>query len=219
MAHVVLVALSRQRGQLGDEPVDGQLNVLHRPVGILAVRIEGGQGRGHGAEHAHRVGTQRERIKEALHVLVHEGVHLDAVLEPVEPLLVGQIPVDEQVGHLHEGRLLGQILDAVPAVAQDALLAVEEGDAAQGRTGVLESAVERDESGLSAELGDVQCHLAFRSPNDGQFNFLVFEGQAGVFTHGYVRCVPRKYTPARLLSRAGRKSGLFLGIPSPFSLS
>ena len=199
--------------------MDGQLNVLHRPVGILAVGIERGQGGGHGAQHAHRVGTERERIKEALHVLVHEGVHLDAVLEPVEPLLVGQVTVDEQVGHLHEGRLLGQILDAVPAVAQDALLAVEEGDAAQGRTGVLESAIERDESGLSAELGDVQCHLAFRSPNDGQFNFLVFEGQAGVFTHGYVRCVPRKYTPARLLSRAGRKSGLFLGIPSPFSLS
>ena len=219
VAHVVLVALGRQRGQLGDEPVDGQLDVLHGAVRILAVRVEGGQGGGHGAQHAHRVGAERERIEEALHVLVHEGVHLDAAFKPIEPLLIGQVAVDQEVGHLHKGRLLGQILNAVSTVAQDALLAIEEGDAAQRRPRVLESAVERDEPRLSAELGDVQRHLAFRSPNNGQFNFLVFEGQAGVFTHGYVRCVPRKYTPARLLSRAGRKSGFFFGILSSPRLS
>ena len=43
----------------------------------------------------------------------------------------GELAVDEQVGDLEVGRLLGQLLDRVAAVAQDAGLAVELGDGAR----------------------------------------------------------------------------------------
>ena len=94
-AHADDVHLSSQSGH-EEEAVDRQLDVLHRTVRVLAVRVERGQGGGHGAQHAHRVCPERESIEEPLHVLVHKGVHLDAALEPVETLLVRQVAVDEE---------------------------------------------------------------------------------------------------------------------------
>ena len=48
---------------------------------------------------------------------------------------VGQLAVDQQVGDLEVGRLLGQLLDRVAAVAQDAGVAVELGDGRLGGRG------------------------------------------------------------------------------------
>ena len=56
-------------------------------------------------------------------------------------LLVGQLALDDQVGDLEVVALLGQFLDRIAAVAQDALVAVDVGDAALARGGVGEGRV------------------------------------------------------------------------------
>ena len=55
--------------------------------------------------------------------------------------LVGgrQLAVDEQVAHLEEGRVLGQLVDRVAAVAQDAGVAVDVGDLRRAGRGVGEA--------------------------------------------------------------------------------
>ncbi len=60
-----------------------------------------------------------------------------------------QLAEEEQIRHLEERPVLGQLLDRVAPVAQDALVAVDEGDAAPARRRVLERRV----VGHQAEVG------------------------------------------------------------------
>jgi hypothetical protein len=46
--------------------------------------------------------------------------------EPIELRPCRELTPDQQVGDLEEGRVLGQLLDRVPAVTQDPFLAIEE---------------------------------------------------------------------------------------------
>src|SRR3546814_19951283 len=50
-------------------------------------------------------------------------------------LLGGQLAVDQEVRDLEVARLLGELLDRVAPIAQDAVLAVELGDRARGGRG------------------------------------------------------------------------------------
>jgi len=78
-------------------------------------------------------------------------------LQPGDVFLV-QRTVDEQVGDLEEVRLLGELLDGVPAVLQDALVAVDVGDRAAAGGGVDEAGVvDRQAGGVlaGADLADV----------------------------------------------------------------
>ena len=90
--------------------------------------------------------------------------------ELVELGLVGQAAEDQEPGGLDEGRALGELLDGDAAVAEDALLAVDEGDLARAGAGVAEAGVERDQAGLGAELGDVDGQLAFGPLDDRQLD-------------------------------------------------
>ena len=95
-------------------------------------------------------------VVEALHepladVLVDERVVGDFVHPLVELGLGGQFTVDEQVCHLEVGRVLRQVLNGVPPVAQDAVLAVEFGDGALCCGGGGERRVE--EPGAGEEFG------------------------------------------------------------------
>ena len=65
---------------------------------------------------------------------------------------VGRVPVDQEIGDLEERALLGELLDRDAAVAQDPLLAVDEGDRALARARVRIARVERDVAGLRAQL-------------------------------------------------------------------
>ena len=53
------------------------------------------------------------------------------VEHPLVELRLGrQLPVQQQVGDLEEGRVLGQLLDGIAAVLEDAQIAVDVGDGA-----------------------------------------------------------------------------------------
>ena len=82
-----------------------------------------------------------EALHELLDVLVHEGVDRDLVRPLVELRLRRQLAVEQQVGDLEVGRLLGELLDRIAAVLEDALVAVDEGDRAAARRRVHERRV------------------------------------------------------------------------------
>ena len=71
-----------------------------------------------------------ETVDEVLGGLVQHGVMRD-LPRPVLVLLRGrQFAVEQQVSDLQVGAMLGQGLDVVAAIAKDAFVAVNEGDAA-----------------------------------------------------------------------------------------
>ena len=70
-----------------------------------------------------------ETIDETLaHVFVNERVLGDVGLPAIELYGVGEFAVEQQVRHFEIGAVLGELLDGVTAMAQDARIAVEIGD-------------------------------------------------------------------------------------------
>ena len=112
--------------------------------------------RGHRAhQHAHRVRVVVEAVDEPLaHVLVDERVAGDVALPLGQLRAVGQLTVEQQVGHLQVGALLGELLDRVAAVAQDAVVAVEVGDRALAGRGLQVGRVVDEERGIELRIAD-----------------------------------------------------------------
>lgn len=72
-------------------------------------------------EHAHRVGVVREGVDGLLDPLRDGVVENDRRLEVRELLRGGEAAVDDEVGRLEVRGGLGELLDGVAAVAEDAL--------------------------------------------------------------------------------------------------
>src|SRR5262249_46582498 len=83
-----------------------------------------------------------------------------------ELLPARQLALDQQVRDLEEGAALGQLRDVVAAVAEDALLTVDERDRALAgaRVGIARS--EPDQPGPVAELADVERTFALGALDD-----------------------------------------------------
>lgn len=67
------------------------------------------------------MGVVRERVHRLLHRLRDRAVEEHGGLEVLELLRGGEAAVEDQVRHLQVGGGLGELLDWVPAVAEDAL--------------------------------------------------------------------------------------------------
>ena len=157
----------RQRGQLGDQPVDRDLDrVLVED--LVRVGVERAHAHHPRGEDRHRVRVRGERVEEVPHLLADERVMRDLPDEPIELLAARQLAPDQEVGDLEEGGVLGQLLDRVAAVAKDALLAVEEGDRARAGSGVGVARVVRDQPGRAAQPADVDRVVARGAAHDRQ---------------------------------------------------
>ena len=153
LAGRLLVRIGRDGGQLREQSDGGQLDLLG-VLGIERILVVGAQ-RVHGAgEHRHRVRVTREAVEEAFEVLVQQRVPPDLVGEILELRRRRELPVDQQIAHLDEGGLLGELLDRDAPVAQDALVAVDVGDGRLGGRGVDEAAVEGRQSGFGEEFAE-----------------------------------------------------------------
>ena len=161
LALLVPVDERTQRRHLGDHP--GDLRLPDIGVGDGArIGIEGGQRTDRGHQHAHRVRVVAEPLDELLAVLVQEGVVRDVVHPLVQLTLSRQVAVQQQVGHLQEGGVLGQLLDGVAPVLQDSLISVDVGDGAATRGCVDEAWVVRREARVALTGGDL---LEIRRPD------------------------------------------------------
>jgi hypothetical protein len=153
---------------LGQHPADGHQLLLPTAVGVQRLGIEGRQRADHGDQLPHRVGTRGVGREDVGHVFVDQGLMADLLIPGGQLLLGGQLAVDQQVTHLDKRGLFSQLLDAVPAIAQNPLFAIQEGDAAGGGTGVLVADVQRDEPALTAQFADVQRAFPFGAFNNGE---------------------------------------------------
>src|SRR3954470_11713858 len=79
---------------------------------------------------------------------------------------------------------LGERLDVVAAVPQNAGVTVDERDRRFGRAGVHVAVIERDQPGLRAQLRDVDRALVLGAPDHGQLDLLAVPDQlGGRFSH------------------------------------
>ena len=101
--------------------------------GVVIERRQCADAAGH---HSHRMCVAAEALEEPHHLLVHHRVPVDAVVE-VGLLRRGrQFAVEQQVASLQEVAMLGELLDRIAAIEQNAFVAIDIGDlgfAARGR--------------------------------------------------------------------------------------
>ena len=95
-------------------------------------------------------------VEEAQQRLVDHRVMTDVAGELVELLRGRQLPEQQQVGDLHEGALLRQLLDRVAAVQQHPGIAIDVGDLAFGRGGHAEAGIEGEDARFLVDPGDVE---------------------------------------------------------------
>ena len=142
------------------------VRVLH----VELVVVERGQGTYDTGHHRHRVSVVVKARDEVVEALVNHGVIRQLVTELIQLVLGGQFAEQQQVSHLHEGALFRQLLDRVAAVAENPLVAVDEGDlaGAAGRCRVPRVVGEIVE-GRRLRL-DVQSGFTLGTLDDRQFH-------------------------------------------------
>jgi hypothetical protein len=141
LADGIFVGHRSERRQLGDH-ADGGDVALDRIGNVEGVVIERRQcaDRAHHDRHRMRIAT--EALEEAAHLLVHHGVACHQVVEIVLLSGGGQVAVEQKIAGLEEIAVLGELLDRVAAIEQDAVVAVDIGDlrlaaACRGEAGVV----------------------------------------------------------------------------------
>ena len=151
---MILVGHRRDRRHLGDQP-HRRDHALVRVGDVGRVVIEGRQRADHAAHHRHRVRVAAEAGEEARHLLVHHGVARHAVVEIVLLRLGRQFAVQQQVADFEEVAVLGELVDRVAAMQQDAGVAVDEGDGRFAAGGRGEARVVGEGAGGAIERRDV----------------------------------------------------------------
>src|SRR6202521_36623 len=149
------VGKGRDGGHLSNQAV-GLLLARLGVKNFLGVVIESGERGDGGDHHAHGVGVVVEAVEKFLDALVNEGVVRDVVGPLFELRGGGEIAVEEQVGGVGVGAFFGGVFDGIAAIAEDAGVAVNEGDAADAGSSVVVSGVVTHH----AEFGGVDFDLA-----------------------------------------------------------
>ena len=85
-------------------------------------------------------------------------------------LFGGKFTPNEQIGRLDKRALFRQFFNRVAAVAQYALITIDERYVALARTGISIALIQRDVSRLRAQFRNVNGLLAFRAHDNGQLN-------------------------------------------------
>jgi hypothetical protein len=81
-----------------------------------------------GRQLRHRVGIVAEPLEEVQHALVQHRVTADRFFECRELVARWQFAVEQQPAHFHETGVLGELLDGVAPVHENALFSVDERD-------------------------------------------------------------------------------------------
>jgi hypothetical protein len=119
---------------LGDQAMGADLALLGI-IDVEAVGVEGRQGADRAGHHRHRVSVAAEALEEAVELGVQHRVVGDVAFELAEFVGGRQLAVQQQVADFQEARLLGQLVDRIAAVQQNAGVAVDIGDLALARGG------------------------------------------------------------------------------------
>ena len=184
LAGVILERAGCDRRHLRDHAMLGNL-ALHRIIHVRAVVIESRKRADSAAHDGHRVRIAAEAFEEAVELRVQHGVPRDRVGELGILIRLGQLAVQEQVADFQEARLLGELLDRVATVEQDAGVTIDVGDLAFAAGGRGEARVQREHARLGVHLADVDHIGTDRAAVDGQFDRLAIgmDGRLAVRFH------------------------------------
>ena len=103
------------------------------------------------------------------HVLMEHFVFREQIGKVVQFRLRRELPPDQQISGFHKCGFFRQLFYGDAAVAEDALLSVDERNAADARTGVSITFIEGDISGLAAKVGNIDRRFLLGSYNDREF--------------------------------------------------
>ena len=95
--------------------------------------------------------------------------------------------MEQQIGDLHEARLLGQLVDRIAAVEQDALVAVDVGDRALAAGGRGEAGVVGELVRFAVELADIDDVRADRAFQQRVGEFAAIGGEFDGLCRSFVR--------------------------------
>ena len=157
-----------------------------RIVGAQILVVERRQRADDTDHHRHRVRVATEAAEQILDLLMHHGVVGHALVEVLELDVGRQLAVEDQIGHLEERAVLGQILDGVAAMQQHALVAVDEGDVRAAARGGGEAGVVSEHPRLAVQLANVDHVGAERALEDRKIGRLAVRGRN---RHGLARCL------------------------------
>ena len=129
------------------------------------------------------MGATREATEQVSHSLIDEGGAANSFLESLQLGLARQFAVENEVSGLEEGGLLGELLNGVAAIAQNALLAVDVGDLRLAGRRVDESGVDHDVAGLVEQTPDAVTDLAVSGDNLAEIELGVFVDKPCTRTH------------------------------------
>ena len=115
------------------------------------------------------MGVAAEAAIELAELLMNHRVVRDVVDELVLLRLVRQVALHQQVGDFHEVALLGEFGDVVPAMEQQAFVAVDVGDFRTARAGRGEARIVGEHAGVAVELADIDQTRPDRAVNDRHF--------------------------------------------------
>ena len=128
---------------------------------VLRFGIERAERADGAEEHAHRVRVVTEALDGLLEALGHHHVVADFLDPLVELRLVRKLSEEHQIGRFEVGAVLGELLDGVAAVHEDALVPVDERNAAAARGRVREGRVIRHHAEIVRPRFDLsQIHRA-----------------------------------------------------------
>ncbi len=136
-AHAVPEGVRRDARHLRDQAPNLQAPRLLF-MDLLRVRVVRRERADRREEDAHRMGVVLKPLHELLDVLVQHRVQRDLAHPRRELRARRQLAEQNQVGRFEERAVVGQLLDGVAPVEQDALVAVDVGDAAPAGRRVLE---------------------------------------------------------------------------------
>ena len=138
------------------------------------------------------MGVVVEALHEGVELLVHHRVIRDVAIEVVELGLGREVTVEQQVGHFEKRGLLGQLFDRVPAVAQNALAAIDERDVTLATGGHAVAGVVGEVPQFLVQATDVEGRIPFTAGDDREFEvlagFRIVQGQLA-FRHDGTPCV------------------------------
>ncbi len=176
----------------------------------VEVVIEGRERADTAGHHRHRMRVAAEALEESAHLLVNHRVTGHAVVEV--RLLRGrrQFAVKKQVTGLEKVAVLGELLDRVAPVKQDAFVAIDIGDLELAARGRREAGVVGEHSALRVELRNIDDLGTDRAGVDRHVPVVIADRQgaglilgAGLGVHG--RALELAASDARGTLRPGRR--------------
>ncbi len=172
LADRIFIGHGGERRDLGDHARRGD-HALDRVGDIGRVVIERRQRADRGHHDRHRMRVAAEALEEAGHLLMHHGVARDAIVE-IRLLRAGrQFAIEQKIAGLQKIAVLGELLNRIAAIEQNALVAVDKGDLRLAARGRGEAGVVGEHARLAVKRANVQDIRPHRALFDGEIDRLV----------------------------------------------